>query len=76
MDEWVGEGDMDFRARAHERLKSFVSPPGALLIACHSYAILQAWVTRLIWIHGGVIVEDGPRDAVFRIYANFPVAIR
>ena len=76
MDEWVGAGDMDFRARAHERLKSFVSSSGALLIASHSYAILQAWVTRLIWIHEGAIVEDGPRDAVFKSYANFLAANR
>ena len=76
MDEWVGAGDMDFRARAHERLKSFVSSSGALLIASHSYAILQAWVTRLIWIHEGRIVEDGPRDAVFKSYSSFLAANR
>jgi lipopolysaccharide transport system ATP-binding protein len=76
MDEWVGAGDMDFRVKAHERLKRFVSSSGALLIASHSYAILQAWVTRLIWIHEGVIVEDGPRDAVFKSYADFLAANR
>lgn len=71
MDEWVGAGDMEFRARAHDRLKDFVSSSGALLIASHSYAILQAWVTRLIWLHEGKVMADGPRDDVFKAYSSF-----
>jgi lipopolysaccharide transport system ATP-binding protein len=71
MDEWVGAGDMDFRAKAHKRFTEFVSNSGALLIASHSYAILQAWVTRLVWMHEGKVMADGPRDQVFAEYKAF-----
>ena len=76
MDEWVGAGDARFRAKANERLKTFVSNSGALLLASHSYAILQAWVPRVIWMDEGRIIADGPRDDVFKEYTQFLAAKR
>jgi ABC-type polysaccharide/polyol phosphate transport system ATPase subunit len=71
MDEWVGAGDMEFREKANKRLAAFVSKSGALLIASHSYAILQSWVTRIVWMHEGKVMADGPRDKVFAQYKAF-----
>jgi ATP-binding cassette subfamily C protein LapB len=40
-------------------------PETGMIIATHRMALLKL-VTRVIWLDGGRIVADGPRDEVFK----------
>ena len=55
MDEWISVGDSDFRERAEERLMSFVSKAGILVIATHDRGMAERLCSRNLFIQHGEI---------------------
>ena len=68
MDEGFGAGDSNFYARAQERLHSFLSTTGTLLLASHSDALLRQFCERGLVFDQGRIVFDGSLDDALRHY--------
>ncbi|WP_274626306.1 ABC transporter ATP-binding protein [Arvimicrobium flavum] len=68
MDEWINAGDAAFRAKSQARLESIVEKSGGMVIASHAYPVLEEWCDRLLWMHEGHIVEDGPLAPVWKAY--------
>ncbi len=58
MDEWIGTGDKEFRAKAQKRMREFADMAGILVIASHSEPLLNAVCNRRILVEKGRIVRD------------------
>ena len=68
MDEWFMAGDAKFRDKAHARLERVVKGAEILVLTSHAPSVLREWCTRLIWLHAGRLVADGPVEAVLPRY--------
>jgi len=64
MDEWFLAGDAAFMQRAEERLARLVGGADILVIATHDMDVVKRWCNRAIRMEGGIIVADGPVEAV------------
>lgn len=71
MDEALSAGDPAFRAKAKERLKSFIERAQALIFVSHSESFVRQTATRVIWMDQGVVRQDGPTVEVMAEYMKF-----
>ena len=69
LDEWLSTGDASFRKKASERMSSFVSDAGILVLASHNPALLKANCNRAIWMHEGRVHQAGEVDAILQSYS-------
>jgi ABC-type polysaccharide/polyol phosphate transport system ATPase subunit len=74
LDEVVGAGDADFVNKANQRMRDMVKRGRALILASHSIGALHEFCDRVIWIERGVIVADGPTEAVCGMYMRRSLA--
>jgi lipopolysaccharide transport system ATP-binding protein len=72
MDEWFLAGDVDFMARAQERLASLVGAADILVIATHDHSVVRRWCNRAIRLEGGRITTDGTVEEVLGPDPNAP----
>ena len=64
MDEWLAVGDQSFVGKAEQRLIDLISNTGILVIATHSFSILDRVCNRIVWLDAGRIRADGPIDQI------------
>jgi lipopolysaccharide transport system ATP-binding protein len=64
MDEWLAVGDATFVDKAERRLIELIGSVGILVIATHSFGILERVCNRLIWLDAGKMRADGPLEEV------------
>ena len=65
MDEVMGGGDKDFKAKSKKRIENFISKAGILVLASHSSDTLKKYCTRGITFEEGKIIFDGSiEDAI------------
>ena len=70
MDEWFLAGDAAFMEKARARLEALVRGAEILVLSSHLEQVVLDWATRVMWLDSGRIREDGPADAVMRLYRN------
>ena len=70
IDEALGVGDKEFRAKAQARIEEIVSAAGTLLLVSHSLGEIERLCRRVLWIEKGELRADGPVDEVLKIYEN------
>ncbi len=68
MDEWFLAGDAGFLEKARGRLESLVRKAEILVLSSHLEGIVLEWATRVIWLDGGRVREDGPAKEVLQHY--------
>jgi ABC-2 type transport system ATP-binding protein/lipopolysaccharide transport system ATP-binding protein len=68
LDEGLGTADAEFTRHATERLKSFMSAAGIVVLASHGDQLLRDQCEEAIWLHRGVLQRRGPLDAVLTAY--------
>jgi len=68
VDEALGVGDKNFRAKSTARMREIQASAGVLMVVNHSLGELAATCTRGIWIENGVIMGDGPITEVIAAY--------
>lgn len=71
IDEVMGAGDLAFAAKAKKRMFDFMERGKILVFTTHGFELLQDFCERTIWLHKGVIVEDGPTASVVKSYSKF-----
>lgn len=59
IDETLGVGDLEFRAKAMRRLRGFIERAGIVMISTHSLGLASEICTRGVVLEGGKVVEDG-----------------
>jgi homopolymeric O-antigen transport system ATP-binding protein len=74
MDEWLTVGDAAFVKKAETRLTDLVNKTGILVIATHSFDILERICNRIIWLDAGNIRADGTVAEVRRAFLSESVS--
>lgn len=64
IDEALSTGDAAFAAKAIERMEALLERAGNLFLVSHSLGQVEKTCKRVIWIHQGRIIADGPTGAV------------
>jgi ABC-type polysaccharide/polyol phosphate transport system ATPase subunit len=70
LDELIGVGDMNFAAKARQRIEDMMDRASILALASHDTSILRQYCNRAILLRQGSIVADGSVDHVAREYGN------
>lgn len=76
IDEALATGDAVFRAKSQERINEIRAEAGTVFLVSHSLATVQSICSRVLWLHEGRLVMDGPSEEVCEIYKAFTKARR
>jgi len=68
LDEALGVGDQEFRKRSSERIRSMLKQARTVVIASHSFGILEQVCTRAILVDKGELSYRGTLKNVIRAY--------
>jgi lipopolysaccharide transport system ATP-binding protein len=68
VDEALGAGDLQFRAKAKARIRSVMSSASIVVAVSHEHKMLSQICDRMIWLNQGSIVADGASAEVIRAY--------
>lgn len=71
VDEALATGDAAFRERSRRRIEEIRQDAGTVFLVSHSIATVKAMCTRVIWVHRGKVVMDGPTEEVASAYQEF-----
>ena len=71
VDEALATGDAAFRERSRKRIEEIRKDAGTVFLVSHSIATVKAMCTRVIWVHQGKVVMDGPTEEVADAYQKF-----
>lgn len=76
IDEALATGDAAFRQRSKERIDEVRQSAGTVFLVSHSLATVESICSRVLWIHQGKLVMDGPAEQVCQEYGAFVKATR
>jgi lipopolysaccharide transport system ATP-binding protein len=68
MDEVLAVGDAAFQKKCLGKMEEVAEAGRTVLFVSHNMTAVRELCKRAIWVHGGVIVEDGGVDEVTRSY--------
>ena len=68
LDEWLSAGDAHFLAKAQRRMEDFVSQSSILVLASHSFELIEEWCRRAVYLKGGLVEAMGPVEEVIARY--------
>ena len=68
LDEWLSAGDAQFLGKAQRRMEEFVARSSILVLASHSFELIQQWCRRAVYLKDGVIEAIGPVNEVVARY--------
>ena len=68
IDETLGVGDLEFRAKAQIRLKNFIKRSGSVLMSTHSLGLAGEMCTRGILLDKGKMIFSGSAEACIHEY--------
>lgn len=73
IDEALATGDAGFRAKSKARIDEVRAAAGTVFLVSHSLATIESTCTRVLWVHEGKLVMDGPTEEVCARYRDFVV---
>ncbi len=68
IDEALGTGDRTFAARANKMMEEMLEASGTIFLVSHSQRSIRKICTRVVWMHNGQVIADGPTREVTNIY--------
>jgi ABC-2 type transport system ATP-binding protein/lipopolysaccharide transport system ATP-binding protein len=68
LDEWLAAGDAQFLVKAQRRMAEFVNRSSILVLASHSFELIEEWCNRAVYLKDGVVKAVGPVDEVVACY--------
>ena len=68
IDEALATGDADFKARSSAKVDEIRSEASTVFLVSHSDATIRALCDRVLWMHRGELIADGPTDVVMTAY--------
>jgi ABC-type polysaccharide/polyol phosphate transport system ATPase subunit len=71
IDETLGVGDREFRAKAQKRLIEFIEKSGTVIISTHSLGLAKELCSRGIVLDGGKVEYDGEISSAINKYVEF-----
>lgn len=76
LDEWVGTGDVEFMARAKERMQNRVGGSKIVVLASHSTGMLRDICNKGIVLEQGRLVHAGEIGTALEAYHQFMAKLR
>jgi teichoic acid transport system ATP-binding protein len=76
IDEALATGDAAFRQRSKERIDEVRASAGTVFLVSHSLATIESICSRVLWIHQGELVMDGPAHEVCAAYGGFVKSLK
>jgi teichoic acid transport system ATP-binding protein len=76
IDEALATGDAAFKAKSKARIEQVRENAGTIFLVSHSISTIEAMCNRVLWIHAGQLVMDGPAHEVTEEYKKFVRAHR
>lgn len=70
LDEILAVGDLAFQEKCKERLLQLKAANHTFVVVSHTRAALDLLCERTLWLNDGLLVADGPTDAVFEQYSQ------
>ena len=72
IDEVLSVGDVAFKEKSYNKMKDLINDENrTVVIVSHSSKTLMELCDRVIWLHEGVIKEDGKPEKVVKNYEDF-----
>jgi teichoic acid transport system ATP-binding protein len=71
IDEALATGDAAFKAKSKARIEQVRENAGTVFLVSHSISTIEAMCNRVLWIHEGQLVMDGPTHEVTEEYKKF-----
>ncbi len=68
IDEALAVGDRRFRTKSEKRINELRDSAGLVMIVSHSVGSLKQTCERVLWVHKGELIADGPADDVIAEY--------
>ena len=68
IDEILGVGDAGFQQKCFDRIQRFRDAGKTILLVSHAMDNMRKFCSRLLLVHNGAILEDGPPDYVIDRY--------
>jgi ABC-type polysaccharide/polyol phosphate transport system ATPase subunit len=68
LDEWLAAGDAQFLEKAQRRMEDFVTGSSILVLASHSFELIEQWCRTAVYLQQGVVRAVGPVDEVVARY--------
>ena len=68
IDEILAVGDGEFRRKCFERIEQFRTLGKTILFVSHDLGSIRQFCDRVLLLHGGELIEDGPADVVISRY--------
>ena len=73
VDEVLAVGDLAFQDKCHRKIQTLRQEGRTLICVSHSPSVMQT-CDRVIWLHHGELVMDGPSSEVVPAYVNYMAA--
>ncbi|MFJ4999860.1 ABC transporter ATP-binding protein [Microbacterium sp. NPDC088619] len=71
IDEALAVGDRRFRTKSEKRINELRASAGLVMIVSHSTSSLKETCERVLWVHKGELIADGPTDDVIAEYIDW-----
>src|SRR5690606_26139569 len=71
IDEALATGDAAFKERSKARIEEVRARAGTIFLVSHSISTIEAMCTRVLWVHEGKLVMDGPTHEVAERYKEY-----
>jgi ABC-type polysaccharide/polyol phosphate transport system ATPase subunit len=71
IDEIFSVGDAEFSQRAMQRMRQLLDTSHIAVLISHNLSLIQEFCSRVLWLRGGAIVQDGDPASVCQAYADF-----
>jgi ABC-2 type transport system ATP-binding protein len=68
VDEVLAVGDSTFQAKCLTRIRNSIGRGTTVVLVSHDLLAVQAVCTRAVWLHGGVVMADGPTEETLAAY--------
>jgi ABC-type polysaccharide/polyol phosphate transport system ATPase subunit len=74
-DEALSVGDIRFQQKCYRKIRDFKNAGKTILLCTHSLSTVKEFCTRAIWLHEGVIKEEGDPVFVTDSYNTFMLSL-
>lgn len=71
IDEILGVGDANFQFKCQKRIEKLRAEGQTFLVVSHSTPTVREFCDRVIWLHHGQVIADGPAGPVVDEYTRF-----
>ena len=70
VDEVLSVGDVAFQSKCAQKMRELMASGATILLVSHQISMIQSLCNRVILLHHGQLIKDGPTEEVIPYYQN------